>query len=266
MKIFIKMGMVFIFIFLSINIGQFALADEYTRSHEFKPIHIERNELLKTATEIFLYIKKINGDSIDTNGSITLGIDNNSTTIDFPLEQNAYEKFPRISYECSLRIRGYKGVISDLTLRLMDSNKILTVTGTSPEDVTGLIKVVQEKLEFHESYYGGLGFRLLLYIILIIFLGVITYPGWYGKKTIMDRNYIACLVIFCVLLTTISFIPPWAKIFPGFIARIENSSFLEKNSPLFTFVGFLLALLIRLGAFFFRRKRNNIAPEKEADT
>jgi hypothetical protein len=252
-------------------LAQFAWAEEYTRSYEFKPIHIERNELLKAATEIFLYVKKINGEAVESKGYIKLGRDDYSTKLSFPLEQNDYEKFPRIAYDGILRIEAYHGVVSSIELWLFDIQRKITVTGTSHDHVTGLIKVVQEKLEPYESHYGGRNFRILLGIIsfvlftMAIFIAIM--PNWARSK---DRHhdiiYGSSFIIFNIVLNVLLYLPPWDKVFPGFLAGIENRSFLERNAAIFTFLGFVITILFPVSRFIIRLKKQNKTPNGiEAD-
>ena len=42
----------------------------------------------------------------------------------------------------------------------------------------------------------------------------------------------------------VPWLPFWPKVFPGFLAGIENRSFLERNSALFTFLGVVIPILI----------------------
>jgi hypothetical protein len=73
---------------------------------------IERNKLLKTATEIFQYVEKINGESVTTEGYIELGHDDNSTRLSLPIEENVFEKFPQASYDGHISIVARDGPIS----------------------------------------------------------------------------------------------------------------------------------------------------------
>lgn len=253
-------------------LAQFAWAEDYTRSCEFQPIHIERNELLKAATEIFLYVKKINGEAVKSEGYIDLGRFDYSTKLDLPLEQNDYEKFPRISYNGVLRITAYNGIVSSVDLRLSDYSRKLSVTGTNHDHVTGLIKVVQEKLEFYESHYGGPNFRFLLgiifFVLFTIAILIVILPKYARSK---DRHhdiiYGLSFLIFNILFNVLLYLPPWDKIFPGFLAGIENRSFLERNAAFFTFLGLVLPILISVSRFIIRLKKKNKTPNNgiEAD-
>lgn len=243
------------FVVIFMAFAQFAHADEYTRSYKFKPIHIDRNELLKAATEIFLYVKNINGNTIETDGYLQLGGDDYSTNLSLPLDKNADEKFPRVSYNGQLHITAYKGIISYVDFRMSDYSRELTVTGTSSDHVIGLIKVVQEKIGAYESQFGGNEFRFIMWIIFFI-LGialiiVVVSLNWLHLK---DRDQGIVYIVSLIVVNGVYWLPFWPKVFPGFLAGIENRSFLEKNAALFTFLGFLATILIPITAFVVRRR------------
>ena len=238
--------------------AQSARAEEYTRSYDFKTIHIQRNELLNAANDIFLYLKKLNGEAIKPEGFIKLKSEDSSTELGLPIEERDFQKFPRIAYDCDLRIQAYHGVVSNITLWLTDGMKHLEVTGTSLDHVSGTINVVEEKLKVYECNSGGRGFRFFLGIIAFVsFMSAafcVMVSKWLHFKE-RDRMIIFALSI--VFLNVALYFPPWEKIFPGFLAGIENRSFLERNAALFTFLGFVITILIPISAYMLRLKNTN---------
>jgi hypothetical protein len=257
-KIDRTMKILFFSLIAFLLLAQSAWAEQYTRSYEFKAIHIQRNELLKAANEIFLYLKKINGEAVKSEGYIKLGREDYSAELRLPIEENDYQKFPRIAYHGYLRIEAYQGVISNIQLRLSDSLREAEVTGTSLDHVTGLINVVEEKLKFYECYSGGRGFRFLLGIIAFVLFTSVTLlvllSNWLHLK---DKNQMIMFGLFYVLFNVALYLPPWEKIFPGFLAGIESTSFLERNAALFTFVGFVITILIPVSGLILRLKKPN---------
>ncbi len=232
-----------------ISFSQVAWADEYTSSHKFNAIHIERNKLLKTATEIFQYVEIINGESVTTEGYIELGRDANATKLSLPIEENVFEEFPQISYDGNISIVARDGPVSRLYFIFSDSFRNITVSGSSPDHVTGLIKLVHEKLRNYETYAAGEDFRIILCIIVLFLYWIATLPIWFLLKVRDEPIFIGISFIF---LFALIWIPPWLTIFPGFMAGVEMSFFLERNSELFTFFGLVIALLIPVVSLLYR--------------
>ena len=249
----IKIRVLLLFIFTSFS--QVAWADEYTSFHKFNAIHIERNKLLKAATEIFQYVETINGESVTTEGYLELGRDDNSTKLSLPIEENVFEKFPQISYNGHISIVARGGPVSRLNFIFTDAFRIITVSGSSPDHVTGLIKLVDEKLSSYEFYTGGEGFRILLCIIVLFLYWIAMLPIWFRLKVCDEPIFVG---ISFILFFALFWNPPWPTIFPGFIAGAEISSFLETNSDLFTLLGLVIMMLIPIVSLLYRfRKKPN---------
>jgi hypothetical protein len=249
----IKTRVLILFIFTSFS--QVAWADEYTSFHKFNAIHIERNKLLKAATEIFQYVETINGESVTTEGYLELGRGDNSTKLSLPIEENVFEKFPQISYNGHISIVARGGPVSRLNFIFTDAFRIITVSGSSPDHVTGLIKLVDEKLSSYEFYTGGEGFRILLCIIVLFLYWIAMLPIWFRLKVSDEPIFVG---ISFILFFALFWNPPWPTIFPGFIAGAEISSFLETNSDLFTLLGLVIMMLIPIVSLLYRfRKKPN---------
>jgi hypothetical protein len=253
MKLIIKICFTLILLLISSQ----SYADVYTRSYEFGPIHIERDNLLKAVSEIYSYVESINGVSDKSSGYISLGRDDFLTKIALPISEKDYAKFPKISYEARVHIENdYGGIITDVQLWLDDRSRKLTVTGKDYDHVTGLINVVQEKLSFYNVTTSGFKFRMILFIISVLLLSSAPYFIVILFKKERDRTIISILWI--MLMLVILFIPPWEIVFPGFLAGVENRSFLEKYSALFTFLGFAIAVIVPASTLivqYFNKKR-----------
>ena len=224
-----------------ILVSTLLFADDYTRSYEFDPIHIERDILIKAASEIYAYVITINGNSGETEGYIRLGRDDFVTELKFPISEKDYEKFPKISHSAYVEISDHHGIVYSIKLSLNDVTRDLEVRGRSYDHVTGLIKVVQEKLYPYNVMTGGIKFRLILMGILVLFYLIALSPIFCFFKS---RDQVIVYILSLVLMNVLIHLPPWSKIFPGFLAGVENRSFLENNAALFTFLGFAITLLV----------------------
>jgi len=230
------------------------LADDYTRSCEFGPIHIERRSLLKAASEIYDFVKSVNSTSGKTEGYISLGGDDLITKLEFPLSEKDYDKFPRVSFVATVSISNYQGILSNVELVLVDSYRILKVRGRSHDYVTGLIKVVQDKLASSNVITGGRWFRAIFALIFyFIFAGGIGLIVSFSSLRDRDRGII--LILSIILLNVTLFLPPWEKVFPGFLARGENLSLIDRHAALFTFLGLAIAIIAPLMKVFTRYYR-----------
>jgi hypothetical protein len=242
-----------------ISLPPAAFADEYTRSHKFNPIHIHRNKLLLIASEIFQYVETINADYGTTEGYIELGYDDNLTKLSLPIAEDAFERFPRSSYNGNISIVAANGLVSKLYFSFTDSFRVVTVSGKNLEQVAGVLELIDEKLSPYEAYTGGQDFRITLCIIGMFLYWIAALPIWFALKV---RNEPLFLSISFFLLAALISVPPWPTIYPGFLAGVEISSFLEGKTGLSTLFGLILALAIPVVSLLYPSSKKSKIPHK----
>jgi hypothetical protein len=253
-----KLARRFIFLLLTILIPASSLADEYVRVREFRAIHIERDALLKAVSEIFLYVQRVNGKRNQTTGSVKLSRDDYATELDLPIEASDYEKFPRIATSLHMSIYAHSAAVEEVKLWFTDDIRSLEARGNSHDHVTGLIKVVEEKLNFYETYFGGYRSRVGLGALSYLLCMIVVIPNWFHLK---ERERNIAYYISLILVTIFIYLPPWDRVFPGFLAGSENKSVLERSAPLFTFIGLLFTLVIPIASFAARKRRADQTPK-----
>jgi len=229
-----------------------ALADDYTISHKFNPIHIERNQLLRIASESFQSVQKINVEHGTTGGYVELGSDDKLTKSSLPIAEDDFQKFPRNSYAGNISISAADGLVSNIYLSFTDSFRMVTVSGQSREQVDGVVKLVDEKLSPYEAYAGGKDFRIILCIVGMFIYWIAALPVWFALEARDEPLFIA---ITFFLLAALIWVPPWSTIYPGFVAGVEIGSFLERKTGLFTLFGFILALAIPVISLLYRSSK-----------
>jgi hypothetical protein len=236
-----------------------AFADEYTRSHKFNPIHIDRNKLLIVASEIFQYVKTINAEYGTTEGYIELGHDDNLTKLNLPLAEEAFERFPRSSYNGNINIFSANGPVSKLYFSFTDSFRVVTVSGKNLEQLDGVFRLIDEKLSPYEAYAGGQDFRIILCIIGMFLYWIAALPIWFALKVQNEPLFVSLSFFF---LAALIWLPPWSTIYPGFLAGVEISSFLEGKTGLATLLGLILALAIPVVSLLYPSSKKSKTPYK----
>ncbi len=229
-----------LFLISIILLAQVAWASEYTRSYDFRPICIESKELLKTVTEIINYCQLNSGVPIAIEGYIRFGGDGHATKFSLPIKKDTFENYPAIFYECYINIKAKEGLVSEVNLIFTDSLRRITVSGSDNIHVDGLIKLTQEKLSYYEIDAAGPNFRIIFYLIAMIFYSIAVSTIWSLIRLEDEPIY---WTIHFALFFAFVFIPPWSTVFPGFIAAAECRSFLESYGKLFAFLGFVIVLL-----------------------
>lgn len=229
-----------LFLISIILLPQVAWASEYTRSFDFKPIFIESKELLKTVTEIINYCRPNSGVPVAVESYIRFGGDGHVTKLSFPIKKDTFENYPAIFYECYIDIKAKEGLISEVNLIFTDSLRRITVAGSDNTHVDELIKLAQEKLSDYEINAAGPDFRIIFYLIAMIFYSIAVSSAWSVMRLEDEPIY---WVIHFALFFAFIFIPPWPTVFPGFIAAAEYRSFPESYGKLFAYLGSGIMLL-----------------------
>jgi hypothetical protein len=229
-----------LFLISIILLPQVAWAGEYTRSYDFRPICIESKELLKTVTEIINYCPLNSDEPVAIEGYIRFGGDGRETKFSLPINKDTFENYPVIFYECYIDIKAKEGFVSEVNLIFTDSLRRITVGGSDKIHVDGLIKLTQEKLSDYEIDAAGPNFRIIFYLIVIIFYSIAVSSIWSVIRLEDEPIY---WVIHFALFFAFVFIPPWSTVFPGFIAAAECRSFIESYGRLFAFLGCGIVLL-----------------------
>jgi len=230
-----------ILLFISvIFLSQVVWAGEYTKSYDFKPICIDSDELLKTVREIINYCQLNSNAPIATEGYIRLGGDDPSTKISLPLKNGTFEIFPVSYYECYINIKAKEGFVSEVNLKFRDSLRRITVSGSNNIQVNELIKLAQEKLSYFEIDAAGPNFRIIFYLVVMIFYSIAVSSIWSLVR--LEDEPIFWAIHFIIFFAFV-YIPPWSTVFPGFIAAAECRSFPAGHGPLITLLAFVIVLL-----------------------
>ena len=223
-----------LFLFSIILLPQVAWASEYTRSFDFKPICIESRDLLKTVEEIINYCRLNSGVPVAAESYIRFGGDGRARKFSLPLKKDTSENYPAIFYECHIVINAKGGLISEVNLNFSDSLRRITVAGSDNIHVDELIKLTQQKLSDYQIDATGPNFRIIFYLIVIIFYSIAVSSAWSVIR--LEDEPIYWVIHFALFLAFI-YIPPWPTVFPGFIAANECKSFFENYGKLFAYLG-----------------------------
>ena len=229
-----------LFLISTILLSQAAWASEYTESYDFKPICIESKELLEIVTEIINYCRLNSGIPAAIEGYIRFGSDGRATKLSLPIRIDAFENLPVIFHECYINIKAKGGSVLEVNLIFTDSLRRITVSGPDNIHVSGLIKLVQEKLSYYEIDAAGPNFRIIFYLIVMIFYAIAVSSIWSLIRLEDEPIY---WVIHFALFFAFIFMPPWSTVFPGFIAATECRPFLESYGKLFAFLGCAIVIL-----------------------
>lgn len=215
-------------------------AEEYSRNAEFPPVRFTLDQAGELANDIFRYVQNVNGAEKVTRGNVEFNSFKYDATFDLPMTPDDVKKSPDKVFSFKITLRSSDNKINRVILSLQDRTRYLNVSGYSYDHVTGLVSVVNDKMEKYHILFGGSVFRMILWIIFVVIMalgyGIITWRFRSGKV------YAVALFIMAVSPTAIMWIFPWDRIFPGTLVTRGEVGLLEKYAALFTFLSFLLTI------------------------
>jgi len=100
---------------------------------------------------------------------------------------------------------------------------------------------------------------IILCIIGMFLYWITALPIWFALKI---RNEPLFISISFFLLAALIWVPSWSTIYPGFLAGVEISSFLEGKTGLVTLFGLIVALAIPVVSVLYPSSKKSKIPYK----
>jgi len=248
----------FLMIFIVLQ-SQSATATEFSRKAEFGPMRFTVEQIAKISNELLIYIQSVNNPSNDTKGTVDFESERYNASFDLPLTAKNYDKIPDNSYSFRFSVRSYDNNLSSVVLSFGDSYRYAEISGLNHSHVTGLLSIVQDKVRDFEVKFGGSKFRVFLAIAHwgVLLLAYVLVIWRYDNPKII----VTALLVFVVLPNAVVHLFPWYRIFPGTLITHDPLSFLQKYSHIFTFLGFLLAIITIAWPMINKRLKRPNEPE-----
>lgn len=257
-------------VFLLLCFSDSALGVEHSRRADFGPVRMTISEIVDIVNESYSYISKVNKENLPTTNrffkiraTATFESERRSAALDLPISKDDLRKIPERVTTVNINLSSDDGDISRWTLGFSDSSRYIQVSGKNIDQVSGLLNVIKEKIETHEVIVGGDPWRSRLkafFVIIFVFAwfvwvisnGAPNVTFLNNTITIPKRFLLELAVLFIVPIAVIYF-TPWADLLPGCLITPDNLSFLDRYSSLFTFLGFIVPLLISGSKFTWTR-------------
>ncbi len=236
----------------------------YGRNITFGTIKISYEELNRVVSKIHNFTEQANADYHDKNAleKMTLSDGKRTITLRNQLSLQSVKELPAASYRLlfSYENDNQLAPITSVQLDFSDSSRNLSVEGNNFEQVDALFSLLSEQMNTYSFYIGGPmqrtlgGFACL--IILFLALLFLMHPNVKAPGKLVVSAIIFSLVFLILLLAL-----PFNRWLPGFLLYDPKAAFLPRNSPIFTFLGFILTTL----PFIISGLRWLLKKRKEAD-
>lgn len=209
-----------------------------TLESDLSPIAATYKDLFNAIEKARSIIAKANADLPNdyTHENLTLRDNQFSIAFSEDFRFDAFAGAPEVTYDAYYHYYKMMGApISDVSIRLTDGYRKMSVSGTDPEQVKSLYLVLLEDLNKHTTTLGGDGWRLWGAFFLWMTISILFVSGVY----LLDQRLIGSLScwIMVAFLCLLLFLPAWNVWLPGTAIYPDSASWIVRHSAGITFVG-----------------------------
>lgn len=240
--IFLNIVALYWLTFPFVSISSTEPTHEYQLTIEFSTIRIYYDELLSILGPTQSIIQNANhgyeNDYINETLTISDGVSSFSWKGSLP-DSDAISRL-KVAYSANYYYYNQGAPIAIVDIQFRSTYREMRISGSSQEQIDALSAMLEKGFKKHTLFFGR---DIIFFISYIVLVGV----SFYFFQKVMSTPY----AYFCSLAVSIIGAGITYKLFPGFIVLTKDSSFLQRNSPLFTFLGFVFALAA-IGEIFIR--------------
>ena len=251
-----------IFVLLLFAVVGSLRAATYQQTFDLPPLQLNASQLggiLKTLSETVARGNSGAPTNRHAEYSVTITDDSTGRTVTFDEFSIPEGRLPSPATTLSIGYSFYEAPISRIDVMLYDSFRTLKVSGTSYTDVTGSAALLQREFSRYSVPFGGLRFRWMMYAIAQMSFMVLGFLFQYTGRARQGFVFFGLSLITVLSLLVV----PWGLILPGFVFHQSEASWLVRYSAHFTFLGFLLALLIPVSQPLLAGKRQKQRRQKK---
>ncbi len=219
-------------------------ATEYSSKTSFCPINITYTEFSEILKEIrhFTSNANVNFKNSKATEYVTLGDPDIRIRIEDELNESSFNQGPEIAYDVFYNYSYYDAPISSIELRLTDNIRDLSISGSDKTQVNALASLIEDEFKDIGCAFGGISYRLILYIALII-TALVLYIYSTIKFSISDRVswllYVVCSIFIMIMFNVL----PWELWFPGTAVRAGPVSFIDRHPELLALLSIIIPFL-----------------------
>jgi hypothetical protein len=229
-----------IWFFASVSMGA---EPKFSRSTALCPLDLTYAEFAAAISRIREYSAAANRNVEQRSARESLSLEGGSTKLEMSSDfsERSLTQGPQLATDVWYRFSQEDAPISEVTLRLGDYSRELTVSGLDRTQVEGLILLASEDFVRFGCSFGGSSKRLLAGLGLVALVAVLASIA-ISPIPLHSAARLALLLTAAVTYPAVLFFP-WDKWLPGTAIRAARVSLLERNAAVIGFVGTLAGLV-----------------------
>ena len=229
------------FVFLWGGVCVCAAQVTVSTEREFGPVRLSQEELIDLVNRLRVFAEQQSLPSAGSdNVSQTLSLSDGQTTLRFSgeISMEALRTAPPVATYVSYQYRNRTGVISSISVRLLDSVRTLEISGRSRNQVEAAASLASSIISQSETTVGGLfqrviGGSVLLVVGSILLIAPFRFALWPSLALKLAGLF------FSLSVWTL----PWRGWFPGSAVYRDDASFFVRHAALISFLGFLVTIV-----------------------
>ncbi len=229
--------------------GNLSAEDLYSKETKFPPLKIEYNNFKNIVKELDGKISKVNRGEVNkgiiissTSTAITLSDEIHSITLNSLDEIDLIDEryLDNAIYDVNYYYRcSGNCLISKIFLNLSNDCRCIIIEGDDSQEVEMISLFFEEKFRENRNLFSGTIFSILIFFLFMIPLETLLY--FYSKR---DERIFYFLIMPLTSIFSLFFALNIDTFFPRFIIYFEDSSFLDRYSKIFTFLSFLMGVIM----------------------
>lgn len=229
---------------------------------EFYPIRANYEELYSIIEQIRSVASSANQNTPDRYAFESLRLQGQELTVEVP-DGFTFQDLagaPEAATDVYYILSHSDGGISNVTIRLSDHQRNISVAGHSREQVEALHGLLNTKLNEHTVTIGGINWQAGMSIFLLL-LGALFLSASPAAPT---RTTLTVLATSGPLMILAAFMAPWSSWLPGTLIFIEGTSFVHRYSAEISFFGVIAGFVLFFAGILYSeiRSRKVESPSK----
>jgi hypothetical protein len=236
-------------ILLFISVPSDTTAAEYTRYRDLGPIRMGQDDLVEAIRKIQDKLRVANGASSTNPSTAPIEFLQLSDEDEIKVAENGLRSWgflaraPRLTLDVHYHyILETDAPITRIDLVLADDSRVLSVTGQSENEVNALSALLMEELNKHTVSLAGPVFRIVLWVMLMVFLFAVSLLIQWKHNSFGLRTQIIHVPVVLFLWCLAAWLPA-ERWFPGTAVFQGDPSFANRNAGLIGLIGLIITII-----------------------
>lgn len=240
----IRLSLLMILVLVAPVVAAQSTAPVFERSIEFSPVRMSDSDLYRMVDRIRQQVEKANAglDRRFERESLRLSSRQASIELANGFQESALRGAPEMATDMYFYYHLDGAPIEEISLRLADYSRTLTLSGTAPSQVDALIAMLTEDMSRYEVRIGGTSVRSLGGFLLSLLAWLVVAISASTSVPISSQRIRLVGVAIGLGLLIALFVAPWDQWLPGTAIYLGDPRFSVRYGALISLIGTVVTL------------------------